>query len=251
MSGLEIALMLIILFFSGVWGGIKYVDERTDNKLVFFIPAFLLALFISSGIGEGVAFYACLSAFGPIVVMLLFVGFQQGKTPMIGRTSAPTDYRGYPIRRPLDLNRSLSPGYIRSYDRLIDFLQVKGGEIRSREDGQRRLEQYGIENRFLSSPYVIKILGIQEENNSRDSSEEVGDDWWEEGYDSDKESRAKADAFKAGTHVGSSSTPNVEYCGHPGCSAEVTAFDFRCYTCRNRFCSDHAGSGIDCNNCTK
>ena len=27
MSGLEIALMLVILFFSGVWGAIKYVDE--------------------------------------------------------------------------------------------------------------------------------------------------------------------------------------------------------------------------------
>ena len=60
-------------------------------------------------------------------------------------------------------------------------LQVRGGKIQSKEDGLRRLEELGIENRFLSSPYVIKVLGIQEENGVAGDEEVVGDDWWESG----------------------------------------------------------------------
>ena len=74
----EIILAIILMFFSGIWAAIKFVDEQTDNKLVFFVPAALLSLFVLSGIGDSFAFFACLLTFGPIIVMLVYVGVHQG-----------------------------------------------------------------------------------------------------------------------------------------------------------------------------
>jgi len=257
LTGVDLVLIVIFFFFSGVWGAIKVVDERTDNKFVFFVPAILLSLFIFSGAGEGYLFYACLFAFGPIIVMLLFVGFQQGTVPWRDSQGSRVMARSnYPSRRrrPLNLHRKLAPGYIRSYDRLIDYLQVRGGEIQSREDALHRLEEHGIENRFLSSPYVIKVLGFQEEDGDgvARGKEELGDDWWESGYDlSGGNGGDMGTVRKMSSTISSSSSPAVDSCGHPSCDANVSAFDFRCYTCRNRFCSKHAGSGIDCKKCSK
>ena len=117
----EIALFLIFVFFSGVWGAIKLVDDETDNKLVFFVPAAVLTLFLFSGIGEGFAFLACLFAIGPIIAMLVKVGLEQGKEGVQTSFGVQTSYASYGERavQPMRLNRKLAPGYIRAYDRLI------------------------------------------------------------------------------------------------------------------------------------
>ena len=38
-------------------------------------------------------------------------------------------------------------------------------------------------------------------------------------------------------------------CAHPTCSTEVSAFDFRCFDCRRRFCSAHKGMTFQCESC--
>ena len=38
-------------------------------------------------------------------------------------------------------------------------------------------------------------------------------------------------------------------CAHPTCSVGVSAFDFRCFDCRQRFCSAHKGMTFQCDNC--
>ena len=164
------------------------------------------------------------------------------------------DTRRYYPRKPLDLNRKLAPSYIRAYDRLIGYIQARGGAIKSREDGRQRLSEiWGVPEsdvgRFFDSPYVIKTLGLEESQTS-DEAGTIGDDWWEKGYDSDEQSRTKPETVqKIERKISSISEPTGDSCGHPGCTTEVSAFDFRCYTCRNRFCSEHAGSSIDCNGC--
>ena len=164
------------------------------------------------------------------------------------------DTRRYYPRKSLDLNRKLAPSYIRAYDRLIGYIQARGGAIKSREDGRQRLSEiWGVPEsdvgRFFDSPYVIKTLGLEESQTS-DEGETIGDDWWEKGYDSDEQSRTKPETVqKIERKISSISEPTGDSCGHPGCTTEVSAFDFRCYTCRNRFCSEHAGSSIDCNGC--
>ena len=234
MSGLEeIVLALIILFFSGIWSAIKYVDEYTDNKWVFFIPAGAMSLFLLSGIGEGFAFYACLLSFGPIIIMLIIVGLEQG-----GQKSSFTIGTSGALGKK-DLNRKLAPSYKRAYDRLIGYLQDKGGEIKSIDEGVRRLKKLGVVDaeRFFSSPYVINALGLKAE--SSESSAIEGDEWWERGYDGGKEDSS------------SISNSSDESCGEPGCNNSVNAFDFRCFTCRKRFCRDHAGASIECSGCSK
>ena len=251
-AGKELTLFLVLMFFSGIWAAIKFVDEHTDNKLVFFIPAALLSLFLLTGVGEGFVFYACLFAFGPIIVMLMIVGLQQGKEGIVSTVGQPS--HRYSPRKPLDLNRTLAPSYIRAYDRLIGYIQARGGAIKSREDGRQRLSEiWGVSEsnvgRFFDSPYVIRTLGL-EEPQTPGEGETIGDDWWEKGYDSDEQSGSKAETVqKIESKISPVPEPTGDSCGHPGCSAGVTAFDFRCYTCRKRFCTQHAGSSIDCDGC--
>ena len=156
-------------------------------------------------------------------------------------------------RKPLDLNRTLAPSYIRAYDRLIGYIQARGGAIKSREDGRQRLSEiWGVSDvgRFFDSPYVINTLGLEEPSKE---NKIVGDDWWEEGYSGDE---GVSDASpKTVVEMEPSPTPSTievgseDACGEAGCSTAVTAFDFRCFTCRKRFCQSHAGSSVHCSNC--
>ena len=259
MSEAEIALGIIFLFFSGVWSAIKFVDDHTDNRLVFFVPAAVLSLFLLTGIGEGFVFFAFLFAFGPIIVMLIIVGLDQGGQNSILSSRASGSSR--PSSRKMDLNRKLAPSYKRAYDRLIGYVQARGGEIKSREDGIRRLNELGSfdAERFFSSPYVIKALDFPPESTPNSPShvpegstssgagrrasgsftEIEGDDWWEKGYEGGVEKSTQA------------SGPSEESCGNPQCSNRVTPFDFRCFTCRKRFCSEHAGANIECSECSQ
>ncbi len=71
-----------------------------------------------------------------------------------------------------------------------------------------------------------------------DHSKKEGDDWWEKGYEVEEEPPPKDDS-------------DSESCGNPWCSNPVSAFDFRCFTCRRRFCSEHAGANIECSECSQ
>ena len=157
-------------------------------------------------------------------------------------------------RKPLDLNRTLAPSYIRAYDRLIGYIQARGGAIKSREDGRQRLSEiWGVSDvgRFFDSPYVINTLGLEEPSKE---NKIVGDDWWEEGYSGDEGVVSDASP-KTTVEMEPSPTPSTievgseDACGETGCSTAVTAFDFRCFTCRKRFCQSHAGSSVHCSNC--
>ena len=141
------------------------------------------------------------------------------------------------------------PNY--DYNRLI--YSVLDGKVESREEGVRILREFGVANpeAFFSSPYVIKTLGLEEELSKE--PEVVGDDWWEKGYSGDG---GVSDASpKTGAEMEPSPTPSTievdseDACGEAGCSTAVTAFDFRCFTCRKRFCQSHAGSSVHCSNC--
>ena len=144
------------------------------------------------------------------------------------------------------------PNY--DYNRLINAIHYHGKEFGSREEGIRKLSKFGVakpEN-FLSNPYVIKTLGL-EEGLSKEP-EVVGDDWWEEGYSGDEGVVSDASP-KTVVEMESSPIPSTievgseDACGETGCTTAVTAFDFRCFTCRKRFCQSHAGSSVYCSNC--
>ncbi len=59
----------------------------------------------------------------------------------------------------------------------------------------------------------------------------------------DAEPVAPSDAFMIGASGGA-------VCGAAGCDRAVTDFDYRCFTCRQRFCMSHRGAGVDCPACS-
>ena len=237
----------MLVFFSAAWGTVKWVDERTDSKLVFFIPAGLLLTYLLVNASDSLPYFVLAFLSAPIITMLIIVGIQQGNPLFLkdpNQTYVPRKMSANRLPR-RDLNRKLAPSYVRAYDRLIGYVQANGGEIKSRQEGIERLENLGIDSAeiFFSSPYVLKALGFEndsaviEENRAQDG-EIIGDDWWEEGHYAGKETKPSA------------SSGGGELCGHPGCDESVGAFDFRCYTCRGRFCPQHAGRNIDCQECS-
>ncbi len=195
--------------------------------------------------------FTCLTA--PIITMLVVVGIQQGNPLFLKEPNRTPAHRQTLIRRQpsldrsprRDLDRRLAPSYVRAYDRLIGYVKANGGEIKSRQEGIERLENLGIDSAeiFFSSPYVLKVLGfendrlVNEENKAHDQ-ESTGDGWWEK------------DRHVGNQIESSSSTENGELCGHPGCGKPVGPFDFRCYTCRGRFCPQHVGPNINCQLCS-
>ena len=238
---------ILLVFFSAAWGTVKWVDERTDSKLVFFIPAGLLLTYLLVNASDSLPYLVLAFLTAPIITMLIIVGIQQGNPLFLkdpNQTYVPRKRSANRLPR-RDLNRKLAPSYVRAYDRLIGYVQANGGEIKSRQEGIERLENLGIDSAeiFFSSPYVLKALGFEndsaviEENRAQDG-EIIGDDWWEEGHYAGKETKPSA------------SSGGGELCGHPGCYESVGAFDFRCYTCRGRFCPQHAGRNIDCQECS-
>lgn len=238
---------ILLVFFSAAWGTVKWVDERTDSKLVFFIPAGLLLTYLLVNASDSLPYFVLAFLSAPIITMLIIVGIQQGNPLFLkdpNQTYVPRKMSANRLPR-RDLNRKLAPSYVRAYDRLIGYVQANGGEIKSRQEGIERLENLGIDSAeiFFSSPYVLKALGFEndsaviEENRAQDG-EIIGDDWWEEGHYAGKETKPSA------------SSGGGELCGHPGCYESVGAFDFRCYTCRGRFCPQHAGRNIDCQECS-
>ncbi len=195
--------------------------------------------------------FTCLTA--PIITMLVVVGIQQGNPLFLKEPNRTPAHRQTLTRRQpsldrsprRDLDRRLAPSYVRAYDRLIGYVKANGGEIKSRQEGIERLENLGIDSAeiFFSSPYVLKVLGfendrlVNEENKAHDQ-ESIGDGWWEK------------DRHVGNQIESSSSTENGELCGHPGCGKPVGPFDFRCYTCRGRFCPQHVGPNINCQLCS-
>ena len=113
-------------------------------------------------------------------------------------------------RKAPDLNRKLAPSYIRAYDRLIGYIEARGGAIKSREEGIHRLSEiWGVSEsevgRFFDSPYVIKVLDLKEVVVEENKQEVIGDEWWEEGYEVKSEIKSSVN------------TDTGDLCGHPGC----------------------------------
>ena len=160
-------------------------------------------------------------------------------------------------RKPLDLNRTLAPSYIRAYDRLIGYIQARGGAIKSREDGRQRLSEiWGVSDvgRFFDSPYVIKVLNLQPIETAKEQiaeTPEPEEKWWEEDTDEPETQILDPGGKEISPAVVTAPTSSSsEMCGHSGCSNSVNAFDFRCFTCRKRFCKTHGGSSVDCAGCS-
>ena len=146
-------------------------------------------------------------------------------------------YQGRPPVR--DPNRKLTKRMEIYYNRLI----AKLGPVSSIDEGMEKLnkiirpENHHHSRNFLTHPYVKKALNFHD---SPELVKESVNEWWKVGKSEDESA------------IPWSSIPvseNLDTCGVPSCSTGVNAFDFRCFTCRKRYCDTHKGTGIDCQSC--
>ena len=146
-------------------------------------------------------------------------------------------YQGRPPVR--DPNRKLTKRMEIHYNQLI----AKLGPVSSIDEGIEKLnkiiwpEHPHHSRNFLTHPYVKKALNFHD---SPELVKESVNEWW------------KVDKSEDESVIPRSSIPvseNVDICGVPSCSTGVNAFDFRCFTCRKRYCDMHKGTGIDCQSC--
>ena len=155
------------------------------------------------------------------------------------------DSSDYPRRDP---NRKLTKRMEISYNRLIALFEP----VQTIEEGIKKfhLTFYNIHpehaKNFFNHPHVVRALNLKPVLESNIQSEAVN--WW----DVKSEDKSSIPWSSDTSSIPWSSIPvseSVDICGDPSCSTGVNAFDFRCFTCRKRYCDTHKGTGIDCKSC--
>ena len=87
---------------------------------------------------------------------------------------------------------------------------------------------------FFNNHFVMSTLGLSNQDTEQVSSQSVDSSFWNNISDGVAKNEARSD----------------EICADPNCSKSVSAFDFRCYKCRERFCESCKGSGLTCPSCS-
>ena len=96
---------------------------------------------------------------------------------------------------------------------------------------------------FFHNQFVMSTLGLSIQDTAQDTyqsgspnqkSENVDSSFWGNISDERTKSEAQSD----------------EICAGPNCSNSISAFDYRCYLCRGRFCESCKGSGLTCPSCS-
>ena len=87
---------------------------------------------------------------------------------------------------------------------------------------------------FFNNQFVMSTLGLSIQDTGQVSSQSFDSSFWGNISDGVEKNEAKSD----------------EICADPNCSKSVSAFDFRCYQCRGRFCDSCKGSGLNCPSCS-
>ena len=97
---------------------------------------------------------------------------------------------------------------------------------------------------FFQNQFVMTTLGLNIQSSSQVSevspsrqnkSKKLDANFWDNVADGVAKNEAKSD----------------EICADPSCSKPVSAFDFRCFKCRGRFCADcETGKSIMCKACS-
>jgi len=156
-------------------------------------------------------------------------------------------YQGRPPVR--DPQRKLTKRMEISYNQLL----AKLGPISSIDEGIKKLDSMKYFSKhpnhsrnFLTHPYIKKALNFHD---SPELVKEPVNEWWKVGKSENKSEIPWSDDK---SEIPWSSIPvseSVDICGDPSCSTGVNAFDFRCFTCRKRYCDTHKGTGIDCKSC--
>ena len=157
--------------------------------------------------------------------------------------------------------QSYSPSKMRGYDRIINQLRLKDQTLSSQGEAINRITASNMMDektatQFVTSPYVLKALGLAGAAGAG-AAIGAGVKQASESTESRLETMKKeAAAFFDSAKPKVNTTPSrpvakgeSDQCQHPSCTTSVSAFDFRCFDCRRRFCSAHKGMTFQCSDC--
>ena len=177
---------------------------------------------------------ACFFGCGFVAQILVVNGIMQvtpvNQMPRTTYSRSTPDYRNY------------------NYKSIVAKIQSSGVTVTNVEDaiktysslfnvGEKAAKPF-FHNQFVMSTLGLSIqdtaqVGYQSEH-SNQKTEKVASNFWGNISDGVAKNEAKSD----------------EICADPNCSKSVSAFDFRCYQCRGRFCESCKGSGLNCPSCS-
>ena len=134
-----------------------------------------------------------------------------------------------------------------TYDHIINVHNMKKKSVTSVDDGVAKFSHiFNVGDKaarpFFQNQHVQSILGYSSSQTSfsKTSSgniqaKKIDENFWDNVSKNISDNQAKSD----------------EICAAPGCSIKVSAFDFRCFKCRKRFCpSCEEGKSILCKACS-
>lgn len=210
--------------------------------------------------------------------MMMVPGMAGGATGYAAMQQTTARHQG---NRPRKSRNSHSPSRIKGYKQVIEKLNMSRGASNV-YDGENLLRSSGFmtaasANKFMAHPYVLKSLGLAAGaaagagagaaaastqsgmiNRNVPDPADPNTNLRPAGNSDDRlqkmqeEAAAFFDSAKpksAAQTVRPVSDGEAGVCAHPNCSVGVSAFDFRCFDCRRRFCSAHKGMTFQCNEC--
>ena len=192
-----------------------------------------------------------------------------------------------PAQRQADDQSTISPSRQRGYNRLMAIFNAQQVVGLPKDQAYARLVPFFGDKRFtrhlLDHPNVERLLGwnqpvaaaaVVTAGMAAQAAAPRNDSWWQEGQaqPAPKPTEPASPApgsVEASTGAFWSSEPSTAtepapaatpddfmigasggaVCGAAGCDRGVTDFDYRCFTCRQRFCMTHRGAGVDCPAC--
>jgi len=189
------------------------------------------------------------------------------------------------VQRQADVAGTISPSRQRGYNRLMAIFNAQQVVGLPKDQAFARLVPFfgdkGFTIHLLDHPNVERLLGwnqpvaaVATAGMAAQAAAPRTEAWWQEGQAQAAAKPAEPappapGSVEASTGAFWSSEPSTAaepapaatpddfmigasggaVCGAAGCDRGVTDFDYRCFTCRKRFCMTHRGAGVDCPTC--
>ena len=241
-------------------------------------------MMVTLGFGVFLSVMAAIRGAPPVAGVLLIIyvlhtarkqGQAEMKSPVHGHTPQARAPSYTPVQRQADVAGTISPSRQRGYNRLMAIFNAQQVVGLPKDQAFARLVPFFGDKRFtrhlLDHPNVERLLGW---NQPVAAAAPRTESWWQEGQAQAAAKPAEPappapGSVEASTGAFWSSEPSTAaepapaatpddfmigasggaVCGAAGCDRGVTDFDYRCFTCRKRFCMTHRGAGVDCPTC--
>jgi hypothetical protein len=221
--------------------GVMMTEKGGRFRGLYITGAFIFFASADSGIGIGIALG---------IFTILFTGLAHLILKIVSVQDQINGGRASPVSQPMSQPRPWSHTRKRElshYDQMIRKMESQSVRGLSADEAATQFASFfngGLKSSvpFFANPHVQSILGIGAV--SAVAQTVVGQNVMPASTES-----SASGAFWSGMPQTPSSS-DVEACANPTCSTPVTVFDFRCFKCRNRFCSSCKGDKVTCPACS-